>query len=95
MGYDLVSVSVPVFESAQIVLQVYRDKNLRFNLDLRTPSLSSLYFNLDLRNLRALRVYALTSISAPRAFRESISAIRPAVTFFLSPLFYPFAFGFI
>ncbi|OCK94747.1 uncharacterized protein K441DRAFT_659634, partial [Cenococcum geophilum 1.58] len=38
----------------------YRDKNLRFNLDLRTPSLSSLYFNLDL----LFRVYALTSISA-------------------------------
>ncbi|OCK99634.1 uncharacterized protein K441DRAFT_651762 [Cenococcum geophilum 1.58] len=46
MGYDLVSVFV--FESAQI-LQVYRDKNLRFNLDLRTPSLSSLRLNLDLR----------------------------------------------
>ncbi|OCK94257.1 uncharacterized protein K441DRAFT_660060 [Cenococcum geophilum 1.58] len=55
MGYDLVSVSVSVFEFAQIVLQVYRDKNLRNNLDLRNP--------------RAFRVYALISISAPRAFR--------------------------
>jgi len=78
MAYDLVSVSVSVFEFAQIVLQVYRDKNLRFNLDLRTPSLSSLRLNLDLRtpslsslrnnldlrNPRAFRVYALTSISA-------------------------------
>ncbi|OCK98146.1 uncharacterized protein K441DRAFT_655093 [Cenococcum geophilum 1.58] len=37
MGYDL------------ILLQVYRDKNLRFNLDLRTLSLLSLRLNLDLR----------------------------------------------
>ena len=44
-----VSVSVSVFEFAQIVLQVYRDKNLCFNLDLRTPSLSNIHLNLDLR----------------------------------------------
>ena len=41
--------SVSVFEFAQILLQVYRDKNLHVNLDLRTPSLSNLYLNLDLR----------------------------------------------
>ncbi|OCK89790.1 uncharacterized protein K441DRAFT_667123, partial [Cenococcum geophilum 1.58] len=62
MGYQSQSLRLSVFESAQIVLQVYRDKNLRFNLDLRTPSLSSLYFNLNLR---------------PRAFRVLISAIHP------------------
>ena len=45
-----VSVSVSVFEFAQIVLQVYRDKNLHFTLDLRTPSLLSLRLSLDLRN---------------------------------------------
>ncbi|OCK93862.1 uncharacterized protein K441DRAFT_660616, partial [Cenococcum geophilum 1.58] len=67
MGYDLVSVSV--FEFAQIVLQVYRDKNLRFNLDLRTPSLSSLRNNLDLRNPRAFRVYVLTLTSVLQACR--------------------------
>jgi len=79
MGYDLVSVSVSVSVSVFVfdndILQVYRDKNLRFNLDLRTPSLSSLYFNLDLRNLRAFRVYTLTSISATSSL-SSIN-IRP------------------
>jgi|ERR1700722_6681843 len=69
MGYRSLPLRLSIFEFAQILLQVYRDKNLRFNLDLRTPSLSSLYFNLDLRNLRAFRVYALISISVLRAFR--------------------------
>ena len=45
-----IPVSVSVFEFAQIVLQVYRDKNLHFTLDLRTPSLLSLRLSLDLRN---------------------------------------------
>jgi len=50
IGYDLVSVSVSVFVFDNDILQVYRDKNLRSNLDLRTPSLSSLYLNLNLYN---------------------------------------------
>ena len=45
------SLSVSVFKFAQIVLQVYRDKNLHVNIDLRTPSLSSLRLNLNLRTL--------------------------------------------
>jgi len=51
MGYrsrPCLRLSVFVFDND--ILQVYRDKNLRLNLDLRTPSLSSLYLNLDLRN---------------------------------------------
>ena len=64
MGYRSLPLRLSIFEFAQILLQVYRDKNLRFNLDLRTPSLSSLRNNLDLCNPRAFRVYALTSISA-------------------------------
>ncbi|OCK89721.1 uncharacterized protein K441DRAFT_667333, partial [Cenococcum geophilum 1.58] len=31
---------------------IYRDKNLRFNLDLRTLSLLSLRLNLNLRNFK-------------------------------------------
>ena len=50
-------VSVSVFEFAQIVLQVYRDKNLRFNLDLHTLSLSSLRPNIDLCTLSLLNLY--------------------------------------
>ncbi|OCK99588.1 uncharacterized protein K441DRAFT_651707, partial [Cenococcum geophilum 1.58] len=55
IGYDLVSVSV--FKFAQILLQVFTRQDLRFNLDLRTPSLSSLRLNLDLRTPSLSNLY--------------------------------------
>ena len=63
MGYRPRSLRLSVFEFTQILLQVYRDKNLRFNLNLRTPSLLSLRLSLDLCNHRACQIYALTSTS--------------------------------
>ena len=67
-----VSVSVSVFEFAQIVPQVYRDKNLRFNLDLRTPSLSNLRLNIDLRTPSLSNLYLNLDLRNPEPF-ESIS----------------------
>ena len=64
-------VSVSVFEFAQIVLQVYRDKNLRFNLDLRTPSLSSLRPNIDLRTPSLSNLYLNLDLRTP-----SLSSLR-------------------
>src|SRR5277367_2674173 len=46
---DLVPVSVSPSSSSTTIYFKYRDKNLRFNIDLRTPSLSNLRLNLDLR----------------------------------------------
>ena len=62
------SISVSVFEFAQIVLQVYRDKNLHVNIDLRTPSLSNLRLNLDLRTPSLSSLYFNLDLRNPRAF---------------------------
>ena len=65
MGYrsrPCLRLSVFVFDND--ILQVYRDKNLRLNLNLRTLSLLSLYFNLNLYTLSLLRINTLTLISA-------------------------------
>ena len=45
-----VSVSISVFEFVQIVLQVYRDKNLYFTLNFCTLSFLSLHLSLNLYN---------------------------------------------
>jgi len=101
------SAPVSVFEFAQIVLQVYRDKNLRLNLDLRTPSLSNLYLdlrtpslsslclNLDLRTLSFSSLRLNLDLRTPSLSRVNIRNTPRGYIFFSSPLFYPFAFGFI
>ena len=66
MGYDLVSVSVSVFVFDNDILQVYRDKNLRSNLDLRTPSLSSLRLNLDFRTPSLSSLYLNLNLRNPK-----------------------------
>ena len=72
------SVSVSVFEFAQIVLQVYRDKNLRLSLDLRTPSLSN-HASISISVLRACRIHTLTSISATLSLSSVNIRNTPAV----------------
>jgi len=103
MGYrsrPCLRLSVFVFDND--ILQVYRDKNLRLNLDLctpslsnlylnldlRTPSLSSLYFNLDLRTPSLLRINTLTSISATSSLsRVNIRNTPRGYIFFVSSVF--------